>query len=116
MTVVQHTRAAAATVAGRLGGVLLRFLTEPSLLPGFVAGALFIPSLALLLGVVGGSERPLQIILLITWSLGPLNGLVPLDITGVTETAVAQGIPWFYIAASPLLFGLTLLARQRQLA
>jgi hypothetical protein len=41
---------------------------------------------------------------------------VPLDITGVTETAVAQGIPWFYIAASPLLFGLTLLARQRQLA
>ena len=56
-------------------GVLIRFLAEPALLAGFVAGALFIPSLALLLGVVGGLERPLQILLLIFWYLGPLNGL-----------------------------------------
>ncbi len=110
------TWTAAVLLAFILGsGAFVRLLAEPTLLPGFVAGMLFIPSLALLLGVVAGTERPLQIILLITWYLGPLNGLAPLDMTGVTETAVAQGISWFYIAASPLLFGLALLARQRQL-
>lgn len=108
---------AAVLLAFILGsGAFVRLLAEPTLLPGFAAGMLFIPSLALLLGVAAGTERPLQIILLIAWYLGPLNGLAPLDMTGVTETAVLQGIPWFYIAASPLLFGLALLARQRQLA
>jgi hypothetical protein len=97
-------------------GVLIRFLTEPMLLPGFVAGALFIPSLALLLGVVGGSERPLQILLLIFWYLGPLNGLPLFDFTGSTPDAVAQAIPWYYLALSLPLLGLTLLARWRQMA
>ncbi len=96
-------------------GVLLRLLTEPALLPGFVAGALFIPSLALLLGVVGGTERPLQILLLIYWYLGPLNGLTAFDITGATGDALAMGVPWFYIAVSLPLLGLALLVRRRQM-
>jgi hypothetical protein len=95
-------------------GALLRFLTEPTLLPGFLAGALFIPSLALFLGVVGGGERPLQILLLLFWYLGPLNGLAAFDITGATEAGSALGAPWFYIAASLPLLALTFLARQRQ--
>ena len=74
-----------------MGGAFVHLLAESTLLPGFVAGMLFIPSLALLLGVVAGTERPLQIILLIIWYLGPLNGLAPLDMTGVTETAVVGG-------------------------
>jgi hypothetical protein len=96
-------------------GALIRFLTEPTLLPGFVAGALFIPSLALLLGVVGGSERPMQIMLLLFWYLGPLNGLPAFDITGATPDAVAQAIPWYYLALSLPLLGLALLARWRQM-
>lgn len=97
------------------GGAFVRFLAEPGLLPGFVAGMLFIPSLALFLGVAGGTERPLQILLLIFWYLGPLNGLTLFDISGATDAALAQGIPWLYIALSPMLFGLTLLLRRRQL-
>jgi len=97
------------------GGALLRFLAEPALLPGFVAGALFIPSLALLLGMTTGTERSTQILLLIWWYLGPLNGLAALDLTATTAAALAQGIPWLYIAITPLLVGLALLARQRQL-
>jgi hypothetical protein len=96
-------------------GAFVRYLAEPVLLPGFVAGALFIPSLALLLGVVGGTERPFQILLLIAWYLGPLNGLAALDMTGATGPALAQGVPWFYIATSPLLLGLAWLVRQRQI-
>ncbi len=97
------------------GGAFIRLWCEPALLPGFTAGALFIPSLALLLGMLTGTERPAQILLLIWWYLGPLNGLVGLDITGATAAALAQGIPWFYIAATPLLFGLALLVRRQQL-
>ena len=96
-------------------GALLRFLAVPELLPGFMAGALFIPSLALLLGVVGGTERPLQILLLIFWYLGSLNGVAVFDITGASQTAVAQGVPWFYLALSPVLSGLIWLIRRRQI-
>jgi hypothetical protein len=97
------------------GGAALRFLLEPALLPGFLAGALFIPALALCLGAVGGSERPLQILLLIFWYLGPLNGLAAFDITGATAEAVALSIPWYYLAASLPLAGLALLARRQQM-
>ena len=96
-------------------GAFVRLWSEPALLPGFAAGALFIPSLSLLLGLAAGTERPAQVLLLVWWYLGPLNGLTPLDITGVTDAALVQGIPWFYLAAAPLLFGLTLLVRRQQL-
>ncbi len=96
-------------------GAFLRFLAAPTLLPGFVAGALFIPSLALLLGLAAGTERPAQVLLLIAWYLGPLNGLAALDITGATDAAIAQGVPWLFIAASLLLLGLALLVRRHQL-
>ena len=96
-------------------GAFIRLWSEPTLLPGFAAGALFIPSLSLLLGLAAGTERPTQLLLLIWWYLGPLNGLAALDLTGVTDAAVAQGVPWIYLASSPLLFGLALLVRQHQL-
>jgi hypothetical protein len=93
-------------------GAFLRFLSEPAFLPGFFAGALFIPALALLLGTVAGSERPFQIILLISWYLGPLNGLPLFDITAVHDATLILGMPWIYLAASFALVGLTLLARR----
>jgi hypothetical protein len=96
-------------------GAFIRLWSEPALLPGFAAGALFIPSLSLLLGLAAGTERPTQVLLLVWWYLGPLNGLTALDITGVTDAAVAQGIPWLYLIAGPLLFGLALLIRRQQL-
>ncbi|MBK8986186.1 MAG: hypothetical protein IPM39_08910 [Chloroflexi bacterium] len=109
--------AAGVVMAVVLGsGALLRFLAVPELLIGFVAGALFIPSLALFLGVMGGTERPLQIVLLVFWYLGPLNGLAFFDITGATHAALAQGVPWLYLALTPILFGLSLLIRWRQMS
>ena len=112
---------AATWVAGVLlyillgGGALLRFLAAPALLPGFLAGGLFIPALALCLGVVGGTERPLQILLLILWYLGPLNGLPIADITSATAVGLTFGAPWYYLAASLPLLAVAWLARQRQM-
>ncbi|MFO7584720.1 MAG: hypothetical protein R6W69_08325 [Anaerolineales bacterium] len=93
-------------------GALIRFLSEPLLLPGFFAGALFFPTLALFLGMLTGTERPFQILALIFWHLGPLNGLTIFDITAASDPALAQGIPWFYLSAAPTLLVLSLLARR----
>ncbi len=48
-------------------GALVRLAAEPALAPGFVAGALFIPSLALLLGILSGSGRAFQIVWMVLW-------------------------------------------------
>jgi hypothetical protein len=107
------TWAAGILLALMLGsGALVRFFSAPQFLPGFFTGALFFPALALFLGMLAGTERPFQILALIGWYLGPLNGLAVFDITVATGPALAQGIPWFYLSAAPVLFGLTLLARR----
>lgn len=84
-------------------------------LPGFWAGAPSIPALALCLGVVGDTERPLQILLLILWYLGPLNGLPAADITGATAAGLTVGTPWYYLVATLPLLGVAWLARHRQM-
>lgn len=95
-------------------GVLVRLPAEPSLLPGFVAGALFIPSLALLLGVLGGTGRTFQIVWMVLWYLGPMNGVPAFDLTGATAAGVALGAPWYYALAGLVLLGMAALARQHQ--
>jgi hypothetical protein len=109
---IPATWAAGALLALILGsGALVKFLSVPQFLPGFFAGALFFPALALFLGMLAGTERPFQILALIGWYLGPLNGLAVFDITAASDPALVQGIPWFYLSAAPLLFGMSLLVR-----
>jgi hypothetical protein len=95
-------------------GVLVRLPAEPSLLPGFLAGALFIPSLALLLGVVSGTGRTFQIVWMVLWYLGPMNGVPVFDVTGATAAGVELGAPWSYALAGLALAALAALARQHQ--
>ncbi|MFO7584715.1 MAG: hypothetical protein R6W69_08300, partial [Anaerolineales bacterium] len=57
-------------------------------------------------------ERPFQIILLVCWYLGPLNGLPFFDITAAHDASLLLGMPWFYLAASFALVGLTLLMQR----
>ena len=45
----------------------------------FLSGALFIPSLALALGVWSGSSKPFEIVYVSLWYLGPLNKVPGLD-------------------------------------
>ncbi len=84
-------------------GALVRFLAYPELLVGFAAGALFIPTLAIALGTAGAGERVFQVLAMVAWYLGPLNGVAPLDITGANYAALAAGVPIGYLAAVPVL-------------
>jgi len=66
------------------GGVAARLLVAanyPGVL-GWFAGALFIPSLALALGVWAKSSRPFEGLFTALWYSGPLNRVPGLDFTG----------------------------------
>jgi hypothetical protein len=107
------TWAAGVLLALILGsGALVRFASAPQFLPGFFAGALFFPAFALFLGMLSGTERPFQILALIGWYLGPLNGLAAFDITTATDPALVRGSSWLYLSAAPVLMGLAFLARR----
>ncbi len=95
-------------------GALVRLPVEPTLVPGFLAGALFIPSLALLLGLVGGTGRTFQIVWMVLWYLGPMNGIPAFDVTGATAAGSALGAPWYYAVGGLVLLGLAVPVRQHQ--
>jgi len=75
------------SVAGEAGATL-----------AVLAGALFVPALALGLGVWTGSPKAFEVVFTLLWYLGPLNRVPALDFSGATEQAVAQGMPWIWLA------------------
>jgi hypothetical protein len=94
-------------------GAALRFLIggEWTSLMAFFSASLFIPSLALALGVWGSSSKPFEIIYVTLWYLGPLNKVPGLDFIG----ANSAGYPGFYIPLSMALIVMAFLGRARQL-
>ncbi len=92
-------------------GALVRFVAAPELLAGFFAGAAFIVSLALFLGVIGRTERVFHITMIALWYFGPVNGVAALDYTGATDEALAMGMPWVYAGFAALLLAATFVTR-----
>lgn len=104
---------AAFTVTALMGaGALLRHLLDgdPLRLLAWMSGALFVPSLALALGVLTSSRKPFEVIY-VTWMYLVLNAVPPLDFVGVTPDN-----PWqFYTLLAIALLALTAFARHWQL-
>jgi hypothetical protein len=97
-------------------GVWLRLALTGELvgLLGWFAGALFVPALALALGVWTGSSRVFEAGYLFLWYLGALEGLPALDFTGASAAARAMGMPLVYLALSAGLVGLAMIGRWRR--
>ena len=81
----------------------------------WVAGALFIPSLALALGTWGRTSRLFEIIYLFWWYIGPVNAVPPADYTGMVEGAATPTLIAFYGLAAIVLLLLAFWGRRRQL-
>jgi hypothetical protein len=108
-------------------GVLLAVITGGAALARFIlagdwigagawaVGALFIPTLALALGVWSGSSKLFEIIFLIFWYLGPMQRVAALDYLGAVPQAVKAGMPLAYLAATVLLGLAAVAGRKRQL-
>jgi hypothetical protein len=85
----------------------------PSLLSWFV-GALFVPALALALGVWAGHSRAFEAVYLLLWYMGPVEGIPALDFAGATAEGLSAGMPLVYLAISASLLALALLGRWRR--
>jgi hypothetical protein len=108
-------------------GVLLAAVTGGAALARFVlagdwtgagawtVGALFIPTLALALGVWSGGGKLFEIVFLILWYLGPMQRVAALDYLGAVPQAVKAGMPLVYLAATGLLMVAAVTGRKRQL-
>src|SRR5204863_2225328 len=76
------------------GGLGVRFLLAGDM-PAFaswLAGAAFIPALALALGVWTGSGKFFEVLYLLLWYAGPLNRVAELDYMAATPQAVTRGV------------------------
>jgi hypothetical protein len=100
------------------GAALVRFALAGDWMAAgaWAVGALFIPTLALALGVWSGSSKLFEIILLIFWNLGPMQRVPALDYLGAVPQAVKAGMPLVYLAATGLLMAAAVAGRKRQLA
>jgi hypothetical protein len=98
-------------------GVAVRMALEAqgeALLAWGVA-ALFIPSLALALGVWSGTNKAFEGLYLILWYLGPWNKISYLDFMSTTDAAMAGGMPLYGAAFTLVLLVLSVVGRRRRL-
>ena len=113
--------------ACRLAGVILTAITGSGtgvhlLLAGdqlglmaWTAGALFIPTLALVLGVWSGSSKLFEVLYLLFWYLGPANHLGEVDFMGATGPLLPPRTPLFFLALTVALALFAVAGRKRQL-
>jgi hypothetical protein len=100
------------------GGAVVRFALADdwTAVGAWAVGALFIPTLALTLGVWSGSSKLFEIVFLVFWYLGPMQRVPSLDYLGAVPAALKAGMPLVYLAATGLLMVAATVGRKRQLA
>jgi ABC-type transport system involved in multi-copper enzyme maturation permease subunit len=94
-------------------GAAVQFIAagETSSLLSLLVGMLFIPSLALMLGVWTGSSKAFEVVYVLLWYLGLLNKVSELDYLGMHTTD-----HWLvYFLLSVIFFIAAIIGRQRQL-
>jgi hypothetical protein len=99
------------------GGVAIQLIAAGSwhAFLAWISGAIFIPSLALALGVWSGGGRLFEITYVLLWYLGPVNRIQVLDFMGIASEFNTFVIPIIYLVISILLIGTAMIGRQRQL-
>jgi hypothetical protein len=110
-----------------LGGVLVTLLTGsgvglrlllsgewPHLL-GWGVAVLFIPTLALALGIWSGTSKAFEALYVALWYIGPMNRLAIFDYMGLSPEALEGGMPWIYLGLTALLLIAALVGRHRQI-
>jgi hypothetical protein len=105
-----------AAVAGAGYAARLMIYGQADHLIGWMAGALFVPSLALALGVVTNSNRLFEIIYLAWWYLGIGASVSVFDFKGTTDAAIVSAIPLYYLIGAVALAAIAVIARPRQMA
>ena len=104
-----------ALATGGAAGLRLLLAGEARGFCAWLVGALFIPTLALALGVWSGTSRFFEALYTALWYVGPLQAVPGLDFMGVSPAARASGIPLGYLALTGCLLAATFVGRLRQI-
>jgi hypothetical protein len=98
-------------------GLLLRLALHGETVAFFsiMAGGVFIPSLALALGVWSGTSKTFEAIYVAFWYVGPAHHTPPIDFMATTDKAVAAGTPVVFGIAAAVLVVVAFGGRWRQI-
>ena len=81
----------------------------------WAVGAVFVPTLALALGIWSGSSKLFEVLYMLLWYLGPINHMPMLDYTGMTNAALRLHMPMVYMMSTLVLGVVAVVGRRRQL-
>jgi hypothetical protein len=101
-------------LAGSGVGLRLLLAGEWAHLLGWAVAGLFIPTMALALGVWSGTSRAFEGLYVAWWYIGPLQGTPGLDFMALSQRALDAGLPLRYLSATVVLIAVALLGRWRQ--
>ncbi len=104
---------AVALVTGAGTGFRMLISANWQMLAAWLAGALFIPSLALALGVWSGSSKFFEALYTVWWYVGPLHQTPSLDFVGGSRVSSS---PDLYLSLAAGLLIMSCLGRRRQVA
>jgi hypothetical protein len=104
-----------ALLTGLGAGVRLALAGRTVGLIAWAAGVLFIPSLALALGVWSGTSKFFEGFYVTLWYVGPLNQVAGLDFTGSANTPQAGRYALQYFSLAAILLTAAFFRRARQL-
>lgn len=82
---------------------------------GLVVGVLFVPSLALALGVWTNGSRTFEIVYLLLWYISIQDGATVFDYRGATAEAVRSGVPVYFAVLAVGLMALAVVGRKKQM-
>lgn len=97
-------------------GAMIHFLVagEWERVTAMAVGGLFIPTLAVALGIWSGNGKLFQLVFMIMWYLGPLNKWDVMDFMGSSQQALDRGVYPYYLLATIILLMLAVIGRVRQ--
>lgn len=104
-----------AALTGSGTGLRLLLARDGAGLVAWTVGALFIPALALALGVWSGSSKLFEVIYTLLWYAGPASQVASLDYMGATRPPSTSGAPLVFLVCTVLLGAMAVAGRRRQL-
>jgi hypothetical protein len=106
---------AVAVLAGAGAGIRLLLTGQTANFAGWAAGALFLPALAMALGVISGSGKSFEALLTGLWYVGPMNHTRGIDYTGWANGNAALRYAAIYLMMTAGLLAAAFFTRSRQL-
>jgi hypothetical protein len=106
---------AVAVLAGVGVGIRLLLAGQTVQFASWIAGAMFLPALAMALGVISGSGKSFEALLTALWYVGPINHTAGIDYTGWANGNAAPHYAVIYVLMTAGLLAAAFFTRSRQL-